>query len=560
MRRSIALAVLSLVLPSCFAADFGDRPVRPAASYPKLVQEAQGLIAKKSYDEAGKLLEEAARQNPVNGDVWSFLAQNYYNLKRWQPSIDAYQKAIALGDGYKWASAYNIACCYSLWGKRKESLDWLQKAMDMGWRNLDDMRTDSDLEPLRKDPKFIEMAATKDTSKMSRNEGWRYDLWLLDRELRRKHYSPYWKHPKAEFDAYVKKLNADIPKLTDDQITLGFMKLAVMCGDGHTALRPPHDKLKVAPIQLYWFDDGMYVTATSPKYKELAGAKLLQLAGRDWQSYVETLRPYINCDNEMGIKSIFPRYICVPKYLNALGITKDAAKAEYTFEMPDGSRKTVSVEAELAAPGADWATARAGTKNPEPLTMKNRDKPFWFEYLPDRKMVFFQYNAVRNDANETTAQLGAKLEKFIAENEVNSLVIDVRWNGGGNTFLNMPLLAAIGRMTKVNQPGHLFVITGRQTFSACQNFSTDLEMRSNAMFVGEPTGSSPNFIGETVMLTLPYSKMRASVSDLFWGRGWPMDYRTWIAPSLYAPPVFSLYKDNRDPAMEAIFEYLNSGS
>jgi hypothetical protein len=34
-----------------------------------------------------------------------------------------------------------------------------------------------------------------------------------------------------------------------------------------------------------------------------------------------------------------------------------------------------------------------------------------------------------------------------------------------------------------------------------------------------------------------------------------MDYRTWVAPLLYAPPSFELYKANRDPALEAILAY-----
>jgi len=43
-----------------------------------------------------------------------------------------------------------------------------------------------------------------------------------------------------------------------------------------------------------------------------------------------------------------------------------------------------------------------------------------------------------------------------------------------------------------------------------------------------------------------------NVSDLRWVGTWPDDHRTWIPPTLYAPPTFALYRQNRDPAMEAI--------
>jgi hypothetical protein len=96
------------------------------------------------------------------------------------------------------------------------------------------------------------------------------------------------------------------------------------------------------------------------------------------------------------------------------------------------------------------------------------------------------------------------------------------------------------------------VIIGRATFSAAQNFSTLLDRHTEAIFVGEPTRSSPTFVGETIEFRLPYSQAYANASDLLWQSGWPMDYRPWLAPLLYTPPTFAAYRNNLDPAMEAI--------
>ncbi len=90
------------------------------------------------------------------------------------------------------------------------------------------------------------------------------------------------------------------------------------------------------------------------------------------------------------------------------------------------------------------------------------------------------------------------------------------------------------------------------TFSAAQNTVTAIERETKAIFVGEPTGSRPNFIGETIPFELPYSKLRANAADLYWQTSWPDDYRTWTAPDLYAPPTFEAYRRNQDPALEAI--------
>jgi hypothetical protein len=70
--------------------------------------------------------------------------------------------------------------------------------------------------------------------------------------------------------------------------------------------------------------------------------------------------------------------------------------------------------------------------------------------------------------------------------------------------------------------------------------------------VGEPTGSSPNFVGETIMVHLPYSKVDISISDLFWQSSWPTDDRPWIAPDYYVPPTFADVSSGRDVALDAV--------
>jgi len=85
---------------------------------------------------------------------------------------------------------------------------------------------------------------------------------------------------------------------------------------------------------------------------------------------------------------------------------------------------------------------------------------------------------------------------------------------------------------------------------------TLLERYSHPVTVGEVTASTPNFIGEDNFITLPYSRMAVSISDLYWQQSWPQDQRVWTAPLLYAPPTWAAYSMGRDPAMEAINEFI----
>ena len=138
---------------------------------------------------------------------------------------------------------------------------------------------------------------------------------------------------------------------------------------------------------------------------------------------------------------------------------------------------------------------------------------------------------------------------------MDKLVLDMRWNNGGDTTLVPIVLSSLIRDSKIDQPDKLFVITGHRTFSAAQNAVTMIARFTPTIIVGDTTGSSPNFVGEDSAVQLPYSKLMVSISDLYWQSSWPTDYRVWIPPLIYAPLRFAEYRENRDGAMEAILDY-----
>lgn len=557
MRPFLSLALLCAVAASY--AQTADQSVQ----YEKLIRDAQSAFSTNKMSEASTLYGEAVKIFDQDGDVQWKYGQALLNVRKLPEGIDALKRALALGGfANKYASVveYDLACAYSLQNDIENGYLHLERAMSLGWRDLDHLRSDTDLESLRKDKRWAKVALLGDVAKMSRTEGWRYDLMLMDNEARRKHFSPYTRHPKSEFDDYVKKLSRDIPKLTDNQIRAGFVKYMAMFGDGHTSVRPTDRSAPEAqqlPIQPFWFKEGVFVTLAAPGSESLTGAQILKVEGQPVDLLLEKVRPYCSYENEQGYRAGSVGWLVRPGFLQAIGVAKSAEQLTLTIRDAKGAERDVTIQKTKDQPSAEWPNARSASGNPDPLYMKQRATPFWFEALPEKKMLYFQYNAVQNMPKESTEAFAGRLAKEL-EGDIETLVVDVRWNGGGNSFLNVPLEHTILKC-KQNKRGHLFIITGRNTYSACQNFSTDLDRETEAIFVGEPTGSSPNFIGESVRTTLPYSKMTMSISDLYWQRSWPMDSRSWIAPTLPAEPTFAVFKENRDPAMEAILAYLAAG-
>jgi len=534
--------------------------------FTETLSKAEAATTARRWTEAAPLWQKVVQANPVNAVFAVQLANSLYQEKDYRDAIPAYEKALELRAGFPSNMAYNIACSYALLGEKEKAMQWLERSFEMGFRNLEHARVDSDLVSLHGDPRFQRIVGLPDVSKMSREDGWRTDLALLAREVKRKGYAEgvYRALSKQDFDASVRKLDDAIPRLSDGQIVVEIMKLLRQVGDGHTGiLRPPAqaEYALALPLQFYLFKEGLFIIGADPKYKELLGAQVVRFGNHSIDEVMRVLDPVINRDNEIWPTQVAPYRMRSLPLMAALGVTSDIRKISLAIVSASGHERSVTVEADASNPDIwnefpkSWLTYAATLPGPLPLYLKNTTSNYWFEYDPANKVIYFQFNRVLNDPGETLAAFSERLFRFINEHDVSKLVIDMRWNNGGNTFLIPPLLNRIIRSDKVDEPGRLFVIIGRRTFSAAQNAATYFERYTNAIFVGEPTGSSPNMVGDETPFTLPYSKIVANVSDLYWQSAWPQDHRTWIAPRIYLPPTFAAYRANRDPALEAILAY-----
>jgi len=539
-----------------------------------VVARAELRSASGDWAEAAALWGQVTAGNPVKGDYWARLAEARFAVEDYAGAREAYGKVLELGVRAEYRRpheadlpellpgevAYRIACCVAALGQRDEAVDALAVALDRGYRYLARARDDECWKPWLDDPRLRELLGLLDPG-LTRDEGWRADVALLAREIKRLAYAPFALAGEEEFDLSVAALDLEIPGLTDAQILVGMMKLVRHLDDGHAGVRPPegdNELSRLLPLDFFLFPEGLYVVGAGPGYEDLLGARVERIGRLSTGEAVAALDPVIVRDNEQQVTFMVPAFLRYTAVLAGLGVADELARASLTVRAADGTRRAVTVDAEPGErlwdryPPGWTALADSVPGRPRPLHLRHRELPYWFEYLPAADLVYFQFNAVRDHPAEAFGTFCDRLFGFIADRCPARLVIDLRWNGGGNTFLTQPLLHHLIACPEISRRGALFVIIGRQTFSAAQNTATAIDRETSAIFVGEPTGSRPNFIGETIYFELPYSKVRANAADLFWQTSWPDDYRTWIAPDIYAPPTFAAFSRNDDPALEAI--------
>ncbi len=530
-----------------------------ALEYFQLVQQFSAAQQAGEWTNAVALGEKALAISPVDGDVWFMFAGALGRVGRYADAIPAYMQALEKGsftNKQPAVVAFGIASANARIGNNDQALTWLRKSFDWGHRDIRLFRN-AEFAALKGNKDYEDMVQDRDVATLSRNEGLAYDLWYLDREARRIHYNPYGVTSKQTLDQEYARLKADIPSLTDEQFYVRARAYVCLFGDGHTALRLNEwaaPDTRTAPIRLTKFTDGVFVTGSTDQYAHLIGAKLLSVQGVHVDDAWKRLSTLVSKDNVYDDVAQIPAIMTISSIMRGIGLA-EMDEVSYALQTKDGAATLVKLPWE-AAPTIKMFQESLADK---PHFLQNPNKAYWFTYIEADKTLYMQYNAVRNDAGENIPAFMERLFKEAQGKPIEKFVIDVRFNGGGNSFLNAGIQDPVMRNPLINKRGTLFIITGRNTFSAAQNFTTDFNRSSEAIFVGEPTGSRPNFVGETIPVILPYTKMRMTVSDLYWQRSWPMDHRQWIPPDIPTEMSSAHFFAGRDPAMEAIRKYRHQG-
>lgn len=395
---------------------------------------------------------------------------------------------------------------------------------------------------------------------------WQSDLRFLQETVHKDYPFLFKKTTPEKFDAAVEQLYSDIPKLQEHEIEVGLARLVSSFEYGHTALslRRGPVKFHQLPINLYYFSDGVYVEGVHKDYKEALGAKVIDIEGKPVEQALEAIRAVVPTENDMYLKGYGIPYLLIPEILHAQGITPKL-KQSITFKLERNGKifeQTVAateimdhpLDYGFAQQTGDWLTIRDQSKTP--LYLKNLDKNYFYEYLPQQKTVYVRHSQVLDDQQQATIKdFYNGVFDFIEKNEVERLVIDVRLNGGGNNYKNKPVITGIIRTQKINQPGKLFVIIGRRTFSACQNLVNEMSNYTNAVFVGEPTGENINFYGDNNRIELPKSKTPVFLSFAWWQDKPQWENGPWLAPHLAVDMSFDQYRNNQDPVLDAALTF-----
>jgi len=409
------------------------------------------------------------------------------------------------------------------------------------------------VEPAGPTPAAPSATPTTPTPTVDRLAGWHADLAALLPKMRALHPQLAHSIPLSTLQAEVAKLDGQVATATDDALMVGLLRIVAEVSrlgcDGHTGVfiwGTGHYPVDSLPLRLWVFDDGIYVVDALDPYRGLIGQRIASIAGDPIGAVTARVQDLVPQDNHQTIRLLIPRYLLIPQVLRGLDLAGPGPIDIETIPTVGAAQRTSVVPIPMAAYNA-WAGPYGLhlPEDPNVLYLSRIDDALWWESLPDDpSTIFVQYNRVDRIPTTTLAELKAAL---LAPG-VERVVLDVRHNFGGEMSA-VDEVVAVFQAAAAAHPGQLWLVTGRNTFSAAGIFVARLTKSSDVTVLGEAMGGCPTTYGNSRDVTLSFSGIAVSVATTLAVGVDANDLRQTIDPDDPTPLTPEDWLNGTDPAL-----------
>jgi uncharacterized protein (TIGR03437 family) len=362
----------------------------------------------------------------------------------------------------------------------------------------------------------------------------------------------------------VGALQARITTATDAEFYVGLQQLVAMSNDPHTNLNLAY-VYGLLPLSLYWFEDGLFVTAAAPEYAKTIGTQLIAVNGMPIDQVEQRLGTTFPYANNQWFHSQIPTYVTSSFMLQGLDIIPAGlAAVPMTFQTSSGQQFIATISSSNNA-------QVTGSPGPTPDYLQNPNSYYWYTYVAANRMIYAKYNVCEDDPNGiTVAAYAAQILQTLDANPVDTVVIDFRENGGGNEYLLYPLgVGLFQRLAslRANPNFRIYLVIDQGSFSSGMytpmafksGFLASMEHipmpdTSGVMYViGEPTGGKPIGFADIVVFKLPYWGATGyySTDYIDQNEGVIPDLPS-FNPDIYVPTRSTDYFAGFDPVMAAM--------
>ncbi len=417
------------------------------------------------------------------------------------------------------------------------------------------------------------LSGTPQTS--GRDAAWRQDINTARTEFLAKDRS-FSAADRRRAETALGHLYDRVDRLSDAQIEAGLARAAALSGNAHTRayLLRNRGVWRRFPIRIWRFADSWRVVAARPEHANLLGAKLVGVAGMAVEKAARKMRPLF-AGNDNWARYMATYSLTSPDALIGSDLLTGDGAAQFDFEQggrrlraqlfpePLTRRETPEESWWFLSPAhpatKGWRHVLEGRAIPPALAGAGRAYGFG---RGEGQIAYLQFNRAQDEpSGESVAQFGDRVMADIAARPPRRLVLDLRFNTGGDLTKGWRLFEALAASPLGQEPGGILVIVGPNTFSAAISHLVQLRQSLKALIVGTEPGDVLETWSEGGNILLPNSKINMHFADRahtysLKARHLPQDLVALdlnvrsLRPDRRADWTWATYAAGRDPYME----------
>ena len=259
-------------------------------------------------------------------------------------------------------------------------------------------------------------------------DAWRRDIDLFARELPARHGDLFQNVSREQFYDELRELLDTVTQKTDALLTAGLLRVAAMARDSHTTV---FHALNSLPIEVTWFQEGLYITAALPEFGGVIGARVLKFHETTSEAALTKVAPIISHENQHRLKARSETVLVTAPLLFAQGIVPEPSKAVLELATPNGASRTVELPSIGVSYRSVFLPAARRTERLHTARATRSRHAVLVRVSGRQEHVLSRVQSLARRLSESVHIFASRMIADLADKAVDRVIIDLRHNGGG---------------------------------------------------------------------------------------------------------------------------------
>ncbi len=370
--------------------------------------------------------------------------------------------------------------------------------------------------------------------------------------LENEHPDLYANTSRREFIEQRKELEERISSISSGAFFYELKELLALLHDGHTSVMIGDitEIITPLPFGIISFDEGWFLGVVEADQKDYVGSQVLTINDTPIDEVFEKSKSIISHETEGFAKTQFSNTINFTEALEHLQVIEPNEEVTLTVKLSDNSLKTIPMQPFSMG---ELDSLQLESIQPKSIAETQYLQSFYSSRDLNEETLFIQYNSCQEDPNFPMSEFANFIEEAIANNTFSAIIIDLRYNIGGNSEVIRPLERVLIEASE-DKNISFYTLISSYTFSSGTMFAWETKERLNSTLVGTPTGGALNSFGELGVFQFTALPIMVSYSTKQFEMTPEEPFGTPIYPDVYIPQSIEAYLQGLDLEVEWVLK------